>query len=501
MIIVSVANNMNLKLYIISVDIGTTLIKFIIYNSELKRIAERTARFNLSIENLCVEFDAEKYWLCLIYNLKKLLEICAINTKQVAAIALSGQAETIVLVDREGNTLRKAISWMDQRSVLEVEELRKVFEEDKCYKITGQPKIITTWTVTKLLWIKNNEKDIFSKIYKALLLKDYIAFKFTGLFISEFTTYNYTYYFNIFKKSYWEDMLDYIGIKVGQLPILVEPGKNIGNLNKDIIKYFNFNQRIVLNIGANDQFAGMIGVGNINEGIISESTGTVLTLATIVDKLNLDKFDIPVHYNALKNTYACLMACESGGISLEWLKNSFFKHKKYTELDKLASSIEAGAKGLVFLPYLLGTNPPEFDPNIGGGFFNLKIFHNENYFIRAVLEGIGYLIRKNLEYLERKGIQTENIISLGGGSKSDIWNQIKADITGKRIKVSNEEDPVGLGVSILTALEAGFYTCLEDLISKTVIMKKIYEPQPNNNYEKNYKDFIYFYKCVEKEKM
>jgi xylulokinase len=487
---------MSKKEYIITIDLGTTLIKFIIYDSSLKRVAHCSFRYDMEIKDKYVEFDAEDYWNFIKENLKNFISNSGVNPGDISALGLSGQAESFVILDKNYVPLRRAISWLDGRSEKEVKELRNVFNEDSGYKITGQLKINTTWTVTKLLWIKKNEPQIFRKISKILLIKDYIGFKLTGLFISEYTTYNYSYYFNIFKKCYWDEILKYLGIEKAQLPELVEPGTNVGKLSRENIEYFNFRDNILLNIGANDQFSGMIGVGNIEKGIVSECTGTVLTIASIVDKDNLSKIKLPLHYGAIEDTFVCLMTCESGGVSLEWLKNNFFRDCSYKDLDSKADEVEGGSRGLIFFPYLVGSNPPEFEDNVAGAFMNLRIFHNENYFIRSVMEGIGYLIRKNLDYMKKRNIKTNNIISLGGGSKSDVWNQIKADITGKKVIVTTEDDPVGLGIGILIATKLGYYKNVREASDHVVKIKKGYIPVKKEQYELNYRKFLDYYKFI-----
>jgi sugar (pentulose or hexulose) kinase len=483
----------NLEQYIISIDLGTTLIKFIIYNSDLIRVSELTVRYNLEMQYNNVEFDADKYWDCIVGNLKILIDNSGINPWQIISIVLSGQAETIIFLDKNNKPLRKAISWLDERSSSEVDEIKNIFNIKDNFKITGQINIITTWPITKILWVKKNEPDIFKSINKILLLKDYIAFRFTNQFISEFTTYNYSYYFNIYKKKYWVEILDFVGVDIKKLPILVEPGESIGKINKSIKKYFGFSDNITLNIGANDQFAGMIGVGNIKEGIISEATGTVLTIATIINISKLNNFNLPVHYSAIKDKYVSLLVSESGGVCLQWLKDNFFTNINFKELDEMVQSIEKGTKGLIFHPYIVGSNSPEFNSNIKGGFFNIKNYHTNIDFARAVMEGLAFLIRKNLQYLEGNKVNCEYIISLGGGSKSNVWNQIKADITGKKIKLTSEKDPVGLGAAILSALELGYFDNIENAVRKTIKIIREYEPVKSNNYEENYRKFILYY--------
>lgn len=403
----------------------------------------------------------------------------------------------MVALDRSGKPLRKAISWLDSRSTNECKILKENFNVDDGYNITGQPDIVTTWPITKMLWIKRNEKDKFAKVYKYLLLKDYIIYKFTGKFISEYTVYNFSYYLDIINKKYWEDILKFIGISTSQLPKLIEPGEVAGSLLDENIKEFNFSSDIQLNVGALDQMAGMIGVGNIKEGIVSETTGTVLAICTTVNKPLVNKYRIPCHYNAVKNTYILLPICESGGISLEWFKNNFYDDKNYSYINKEIEKISPGSNGLIFLPYITGINSPDLNPNAKGVFYGINISHKKAHFARSIMEGIAYLIRKNLDYFKKVNINTNKLISLGGGSKSDAWNQIKADVIGKDIIITGEDEPTSLGVAILAAVKLGIYKDINDAVSNLVEIRKVYNPCNDQVYKRQYKLFLDLYKRLE----
>ncbi len=483
--------------YILTIDLGTTEVKFSLYNSRLEEICKHSIKYRLDISSKFIEFDAEGYWHTCKKGVRDLLSKSKINSKKVASISLSSQAETLVVLDRSGKPLRKAISWLDSRSTNECKILKENFNVDDGYNITGQPDIVTTWPITKMLWIKRNEKDKFAKVYKYLLLKDYIIYKFTGKFISEYTVYNFSYYLDIINKKYWEDILKFIGISTSQLPKLIEPGEIAGGLLDENIKEFNFSSDIHLNVGALDQMAGMIGVGNIKEGIVSETTGTVLAICTTVNKPLVNKYRIPCHYNAVKNTYILLSICESGGISLEWFKNNFYNDKNYDYINDEIERIPRGSNGLIFLPYLTGVNSPELDPNAKGVFYGINISHKKAHFARSIMEGIAYLIRKNLDYLKKLGINTDKIISLGGGSKSDVWNQIKADVIGKDIIVTGEDEPTSLGTAILAAVKLGIYKDLSNAVSNLVEIRKVYNPCNDQVYKRQYKLFLGLYKRLE----
>jgi len=483
--------------YILTIDLGTTVIKFSLYDLKLKEACNYSLKYNLDTSSNFIEFDAEKYWNICKKGVKELILKSKINPEKIISISLSSQAETLVILDREGKPLRKAISWLDSRSGKECNILKDNFNIDDGYRITGQPDIVTTWPITKILWIKRNEKEIFDRAYKYLLLKDYIIYKFTGKFISEYTVYNFSYYFDIIKKRYWEDILRFIGVNVGQLPKLIEPGEIAGSLLDENLKEFNFSSDIHLNVGALDQMAGMIGVGNIREGITSESTGTVLAICTMLEKPLINKYRIPCHYNAVKDTYILLLVCESGGISLEWFKNNFYNGKGYNYINTEIEKVPKGSDGLVFLPYLTGVNSPELDPNAKGVFYGINISHSRAHFARSVMEGIAYLIRKNLDYLKKLNVDTNELISLGGGSKSDVWNQIKADVMKRDIMVTGKDEPASLGAAILSALKLGFYKDLKDAVSNSVEIKKVYNPYDVQTYERQYKLFLDLYRRLE----
>ena len=210
---------------IITIDLGTTNIKAGIYNSELKEICIRSFKVEYISENNFVEFDTEGYWNICKNGIKKVIEESGIDPGSILTISLTGQAESLVLLDNKSSPLRNGISWMDSRSLKECEILKNNFNIERGYNITGQPDIIPTWPITKILWIKRNEKSLFGKISKYLLIKDFIIFKMTGKFLAEYTVYNFSYYLDIIQKKYWGDILDFVGIKQEQLPDLIEPGE------------------------------------------------------------------------------------------------------------------------------------------------------------------------------------------------------------------------------------------------------------------------------------
>ena len=310
--------------YIISLDLGTTNVKVALYNSKLEEINVNSLKVKYTGKGDFVEFDPEGYWVLCRESIKSSIMSAGIDPKNVASLSITGQAESLVLLDSKYRPLRPAISWMDERSKKECKILGSHFNKEEGYNVTGLPEVITTVPISKILWIKRNEPEIFKRARKFLLIKDFIIFKLTNRFISEYSTYSFSYYFDIVKKRYWQEILDFVNVKKDQLPELIEPGESAGRVSDEIAEEFNFSKTTEINAGALDHFAGMIGAGNVREGILSETTGTVLAMAMLTKVPQINKFSQPCHCSAIKNSYVLLPVCESGGVSLEWFRDNFF---------------------------------------------------------------------------------------------------------------------------------------------------------------------------------
>jgi sugar (pentulose or hexulose) kinase len=479
--------------HIISLDLGTTNVKVALYNSKLEEIDVHSRKVKYSVKGDFVEFDPESYWVICAENIKSSIKSTGIDPGSIVSLSVTGQAESLVLLDSKHRPLRMAISWMDERSKEECKILGSSFEREEVYMVTGLPEMITTAPISKILWIKRNEPEVFKRARKFLLIKDFILYKLTRRFISEYSTYSFSYYFDIVKKRYWQDILDFVNVSTDQLPQLIEAGETAGRVSREIAEEFNFSETAEVNTGALDHFAGMIGVGNVKEGILSETTGTVLAMAMLTKAPQINEFSQPCHCSALKNRYVLLPVCESGGASLEWFRQNFYNDISYENLNRKIEKVKSTESDLIFLPYITGANSPELDSGARGVFYGIRSRHGRADFARSVMEGITFLLRKNVEYLEKMGMRVENIISLGGGSKSALWNQMKADIIGKDILIPANKEAASFGAAILSAVKSGFYKDVYEAVDKLICIKDIYSPASVGFYEKNYKKFLSIY--------
>lgn len=473
---------------IISIDLGTTNIKVAAYNKSLQLLFIETENVKYLSDGDRVEFDAEQYFEMVSSAIRSCCERSYSAADNMHQIVLTGQAESLIMINTEGKPLRKGISWLDTRSKEECEELTAAFDEETCFQITGQPAIIPTWPITKMLWIRKHEPHIFSQVAKYLMLKDYIQFRLTGKLYGEYSIYNFTHYFDIRKKQYWEEMIAYCGVSVDQLPQLVEPCTNIGAITRAVADDLGLHPETTVNVGTLDHFAGMIGTGNIREGIISESTGTVLSIATMVHSPVFGNMRIPCHYGPFKDTYVLLPVCESGGISLEWFKGNFLEDYTFSEMNVELQKKKIPNE-LIFLPYITGVNAPDFNPNASGVFYGIKLKHDKLDFTLAIMEGVVHLLKKNMMCLEQVGVKAEMIISTGGGARSELWSQMKSDITEYIVAIPENEEAACLGAAMIGAVSDGLFPSYEEAVEQCVAIKHKFMPKHNDKFQKKHELF------------
>lgn len=462
----------------ISVDLGTTNIKVAFYDRDINFLSVRSKNVEYITEGDTVEFNADYYFDTVLSLIDQCIKDSFSNDNGIVKIILTGQAESLIALDKKNRPIRNGISWLDMRSGKECSQLQKAFDKNTCYKITGQTSIIPTWPITKMLWMRNNEPEIFSNVSKYLMLKDYIQFRLTGKIAGEYSIYNFTHYFDISKKAYWEDILDYCCVKKEQLPELVEPFTDIGKVTEGISEKININRNSTVNAGTLDHFAGMIGTGNIKKDLVSETTGTVLSITTLVDSPLRGKVHIPCHYGPFKDSYVLMLVCESGGASLEWFKKKFIPDNDYEEINHELEKRNLPNE-IIFLPYITGVNAPDYNEKASGVFYGIKTKHDRFDLAYAIMEGVAHLFTINVNFMKDIGVNPIMIISTGGGAKSDIWSQLKADISKNTIAIPENEEAACLGVTMMTSVIDGVYKDLDQAVESNIRIKKKFLPNTN----------------------
>lgn len=497
--------------YILGLDIGTTSLKAAVYDHEGVQKASAVVEYDLLTPSTnIVEAPCEIYFDSIKQCLKIISDKNIINTRDITVVGFSVQGETLCILGEDNRPLRNAIVWMDNRAGLQAEKLRAHFGDEKCYEITGQVSFEACWPVAKILWLRENETELYKKIGHILLLEDYIIFLLTGKFVAEGSLLTSTEYWNIRTKKYWQEMLDFVGIEESWLPEIKESGELVGTILPTMAKELGISPEAKISTGCLDQAAGAIGVGNIHPGLFSENIGAALAICVPTEELTYDENRLmPVHYFAIPDTYM-MHTFTTGGMCLRWFRDSFCRDAlnmqevtgldSYYLMDKEAESVEAGSDGLITLPHLQGSMAPDVNLNAKGVFYGATLKHTRAHFIRSIMESLGYIICRNLEAIEGMGLQVKQIRTMGGGSKSDIWNQIKADITGKTLYVTHSaQDTACLGAAILAGCAANVFESIESAVGSMVKIRKTFEPDLDKHvyYQKQYEKFKLLFRSME----
>ncbi len=432
--------------YLLGADFGTTSLKMCLFEENGKLMVSESAQYNLITEGEYVEFPAEEFYNVFISVLNKIT--CKYR---VDAMSIDTQGETLIVLDKDNKPLTNAIIWLDNRATKQAKEIEEKFTVKGIYELTGQAEIPAGYPAPKILWLKENKPEVYERAKHYLLLEDYIIYRLTGKFAASRSLYSSSLLMNIKTGEYIPEMLDYLGIKEGQLSTLYESGEYIGEYNG-----------IKVMTSALDQIAGITGAGVVNTGIMSETTGTALAVSVLTDKLPVWRENLTVSaYYVKKGLYCLLMWAPTAGATLEWFKKNFCENEDYIKLNELAESVPKGSEGLICIPHLCGTVMPANNSEVKGVFFGATLKHSKGHFVRAIMESIAYTIKEYADYISA---DITEIRSMGGGAKSDLWCRIKAEVLDKKVITLKQNETACLGSAIFAGIGAGVFA---DTISAT----------------------------------
>lgn len=484
---------------LMGLDLGTTALKVALFDEKGKMLAVSTQEYDLlTPETNYVEEEPETYWNAFRDGIRDLKSQYDLTEKSEIVLAMSAQGETLFVLDKEGKSLRNAIVWMDNRAVEEAKALEERFGNDICYKRTGQVSFEPCWPASKVLWIRNHEPEVFERADKFLLIEDYFIYRLTGRYATEPSLVCSSTYWDIIDRTYWKEMLDYLGIKEEQLAPVKESGTPIGKILPEVAADLGIGQNVTVCTGALDQAAGAIGAGNIRQGMFSETIGAALAVCVPVNgpvydpagKMPLFCFPIPGMY--MIHTFT------NGGMTLRWFRDKFCDLEMlmekngcgdaYDMIGRQVEKVPAGNDGLVMLPHLAGAMAPDANAKAKGVWFGFTLQHTRAHFMRAIMESLGFILKRNIDSLSNMGIQVKEIRSLGGGSKSRVWSQIKADINQVTLETVKTKEAAALGAAVLAGTATGIFDSVESAVNSMVEVKERITPSQADlaEYEKGY---------------
>ncbi|MDR2642206.1 MAG: xylulokinase [Planctomycetaceae bacterium] len=488
----------------LGIDIGTSGTKTLAIDGKGKIIASNLQDYPCyAPKPLWSEQNPDDWWQATIKSVRNVIKNGKIKPHEVKAIGLSGQMHGSVFLDKNGNVIRKAILWNDQRTVKECGEITDaVGGRNELIKLVANPAL-TGFTAPKILWLRNNEPRNFDKLKKVLLPKDEIRRRLTGEYATEVSDASGMLLLDVSRRNWSFELLDKLKLDRDFFGKVYESEDVTGNLTSEAAKLLGLTTDCVVVGGAGDCAAGAIGNGIVGEGILSTSIGTSGVMFVYSDEIKTDPLGrVHTFCHAVRGKWHLMGVTLAAGGSLQWFRNavclelfSAARKRKVDVYDLLTQEAEqtpAGSEGLFFLPYLSGERTPHADPFARGCFIGLTLAHNRGHIVRSVMEGVTFSLRDSLDIFAGLGIPVKQIRASGGGSKSAFWRQIQADVFGQKVVTINSEEGPAFGVALLAAVGAGEYKNIQEACKATI--KIVKETKPDAKAKKIYDQAMPIYR-------
>ena len=441
------------------------------------------------------EQNPSDWWSAVKEGIKELTS--EVDRKQVAGISFGGQMHGLVVLDKDDNVIRPAILWNDGRTVEETNYLNDVIGKDKLSKYTANIAF-AGFTAPKILWMKNKEPELFAKICKIMLPKDYIAYKLSGVHCSDYSDASGMLLMDVEHKCWSKEMLDICSITEDKMPKLFESYDVVGTLLPEVASELGLEASVKVVAGAGDNAAAAVGTGTVGDGNCNISLGTSGTVFIASEKFAVDANNA-LHAFAHADGHYHLMGCMLSAASCnKWWMDDILKTKEYGNEQKNITKL--GENHVYFLPYLMGERSPHNDPAARGTFIGMSMDSTREDMTQAVLEGVAFALRDSFEVAKSLGINITKTKICGGGAKSPLWKKMIANILNVEVEVIESEEGPALGGAMLAAVACGEYATVEDAAAKIVKVIDTVKPEKGlvDAYELRYQTFKNIYPTVKK---
>lgn len=482
------------KKYILAHDLGTSGNKATLFDNEGNLCSSSTYEYNtFHGKHNWVEQDPDDWWKAICDSTRELIAKAGISKNDILCISFSAQMMGCLPVDDRGNPLRKTIIWADMRSVEQAKFMEEQLGMEKVYKITGH-RINPAYSGAKILWVKDNQPEIFNKTYKFLHAKDYIIYRLTGEFVTDYSDASGMNLLDLKKLDWSEEILDAVGLKRGLLPDLHASTDIAGRVTNEAAKQTGLLEGTPVVVGGGDGCCAATGAGVVEEGsaynVIGSSSWIALASKEPVFDPQMRTFNW-VHLD--KNLFSPCGTMQSAGYSYSWLKNTLCglevlqgKEQNVSPYDIIDREIEAsepGSGNVVFLPYLLGERSPRWNPYATGAFLGIKMNTKKGDIYRSVLEGVTFNLKVILDVFDST-LSIDKVIVIGGGARSRVWLQILADVWQKPVIVPQFlEEATSMGAAVCGGIGVGLF---RDFTVARKINRIVDEIKPRSEFKKRY---------------
>lgn len=478
----------------IGVDLGTSAVKLLLMdqNGQIIKIASR--EYALSFPHPGWSEQNPYDWFSQsVDGLKELLSEC--DKSEVAGISFGGQMHGLVTLDEHDKVIRPAILWNDGRTTAETDYLNNEIGKDKLSKYTANIAF-AGFTAPKILWMQKNEPELWARVRKIMLPKDYLAYRLSGTFCTDYSDASGMLLLDVEHKCWSKEMLDICHVTEEMLPKLYESYEVVGTLKADIAGELGLSKEVKIIAGAGDNAAAAVGTGTVGAGRCNLSLGTSGTLFISSDKFGVDDHNALHSFDHADGGYH-LMGCMLSAASCnKWWMDEILKTRDYPAEQKHITKL--GENHVFYLPYLMGERSPHNNPDARAMFIGMSMDTTREDMTQAVLEGVAFGLRDSLEVARSLGIKIERSKICGGGAKSPLWRTIIAAVMNVKLDIIESEEGPGYGGAILAAVGCGEFADVETACQKLVKVVDTIEPDPElvEKYEARYQEFKRLYPAV-----
>lgn len=475
----------------IGVDLGTSAVKLLLMNGagHIEKIVSR--EYPLSFPHSgWSEQNPYDWYDKTLDGLKELLSEC--DKSQVDGISFGGQMHGLVTLDAQDEVVRPAILWNDGRTTEETAYLNEQIGRER---LTGYTANIAFagFTAPKILWMQKNEPELWAKVKKIMLPKDYLAYRLSGTFCTDYSDASGMLLMDVKNKCWSKEMMEICHVSREQLPDLYESYEVVGTLKKEIASELGVPETVKVIAGAGDNAAAAVGTGTVGANHCNLSLGTSGTLFVSSDKFGVDEHNA-LHSFAHADGGYHLMGCMLSAASCnKWWMDEILKTKDYAGEQKGIQTL--GENQVFYLPYLMGERSPHNNPDARAMFVGMSMDTTREDMTLAVLEGVAFGLRDSLEVARSLGIRIDSSRICGGGAKSPLWRQIIAAVMNVKLEIIESEEGPGYGAAILAAVGCGTFESVESACEKLVKVIDTVEPDPVlvQKYEEKYQKFKQLY--------
>lgn len=472
---------------LLGLDIGTTGCKAILFDSDGTLLAKASREYAVNIPHpQWAEQDIENVWILAQEAIRETLVAARIN--EITAISLSVHGEAVTPVDERGCALRPTILGMDTRTDAQNHWLRERFGGEGLFQRTGMP-VHTINTLPKLLWLKEYEPQVWKRASKFLLVEDFLIQKMTGRAAVSECLASRTQLYNLNEGKWDEAILSALELDSAKLAEVLPSGSVAGSLSPDLVSVFGLSHPPLVVTGGHDQACGALGVGLTVPGLASVSTGTAevveVALPSPVLSQPLYEGNISVYHHVVPGLFLAMTLNHSGGMSLRWFRDGFCEPQIYESAqantdayDLILARASAEPTSLLVLPHFSGSGTPTFDTQSKAAILGLTFGTTRADLAKAILEGLTYELRVNLDLLKTGGVKIDVLRAIGGGAKSRLWLQLKADITGIPVVTPRITEAAGFGAALLAGVGSGVFPSAADAANRFLQLTDEYHPDP-----------------------